>query len=473
VRERVIQCQFAYQRDLWRSRSRSSGIRTVRRAPTRAAALAPITTRWGGQIANAIRSMPWEGVANLEVAVVHLHHGEWSSRERSLDGRVVSIITPMLDDGSGGTSEPERLRANAGLAFIGSYVLGMGFVLEPEEARELIERDPRNEDVLFPYLNGEDLNSRPDQSASRWVINFFDWPLDRESAPDGYEGPVATDYPECLNIVRAKVKPERDLVKRERNRERWWLYAETRPGLYRAISRFEQVLSRSRVADTHCVARVGARHILSERLAVFATDSLAVFSVLSAGTHEIWARRFGSTLRTDMMYSPSDCFETFPFPFPDITRLGHLEETGTAYDAHRRSICLARKLGLTKVYNLFHDPATERDDAFCQKASPPFNDIRHLRSLHVETDRAVLAAYGWTNLDPRHAFYHGRGAGEGVADDDFRFTVHPEARTEILRHLLALNYERAAEEQAILERGEKVTSAFDVFRAEAPRQRQP
>ena len=64
----------------------------------------------------------------------------------------------------------------------------MGFVLEPDEAQRLIDKNPRNKDVLFPYLNGEDLNSRPDQSPSRWVINFFDWPLDRETAPTDTKG---------------------------------------------------------------------------------------------------------------------------------------------------------------------------------------------------------------------------------------------------------------------------------------------
>ena len=64
--------------------------------------------------------------------------------------------------------------------------------------------------MLFRYLNGDDLNSRPDQSASRWVINFFDWPLDRDSAPDDYDGPVAADYPDCVAIVDEKVRPERE-----------------------------------------------------------------------------------------------------------------------------------------------------------------------------------------------------------------------------------------------------------------------
>ena len=112
----------------------------------------------------------------------------------------------------------------------------MGFVLTPEEAQALIDKDSRNRDVLFPYLNGEDLNSRPDQSPSRWVINFFDWPLRRGAkgrwataderqrkswlatgiVPDDYPDPVAADYPDCLAIVEEKVKPERERLRDNR-----------------------------------------------------------------------------------------------------------------------------------------------------------------------------------------------------------------------------------------------------------------
>src|SRR5207247_3899189 len=105
------------------------------------------------------------------------------------------------------------------------------------EAQALIDKDPRNRDVLFPYLNGEDLNTRPDQSPSRRVINFFDWPLDRASAPAGYTGPVATDYPDCLAIIEVKVKPERLANKYSKTaREMWWLYERWRPELYCTIS---------------------------------------------------------------------------------------------------------------------------------------------------------------------------------------------------------------------------------------------
>src|SRR5262249_54483780 len=135
--------------------------------------------------------------ANLEVAHVWVRRGAWKGAF-VLDERCTTGITAFLTPPGTITGNPFRLKANEAKSFQGSIVLGMGFVLKPEEAHSLIEKDARNEDVLFAYLNGEDLNSRPDQSPSRWVINFFDWPIER-----------AMEYPDCFRIVEQRVKPER------------------------------------------------------------------------------------------------------------------------------------------------------------------------------------------------------------------------------------------------------------------------
>ena len=102
----------------------------------------------------------------------------------------------------------------------------------------MITKDPRNKEVLFPYLNGEDLNSRWDCSASRWVINFNDWPIER-----------AKEYPDVFAIIDAKVRPERQrmnpdgsYVLRRPLPQRWWQYAEKRPALRRAIADLNRVL---------------------------------------------------------------------------------------------------------------------------------------------------------------------------------------------------------------------------------------
>ena len=182
------------------------------RATTREVGLDQLTAS-GCTIPRAVPSRPWPGVAALEVAHVWLRRGEWGGI-CCLDDRSKSGITSFLTPPGAVAGKPYRLKANESKSFQGTIVLGMGFVLEPDEALRLIEKDARNRDVLFPYLNGEDLNSRPDQSPSRWVINFFDWPIEE-----------AQQYPDCFRIVEEKVKPERMKNKRKVRRDKWLLAA--------------------------------------------------------------------------------------------------------------------------------------------------------------------------------------------------------------------------------------------------------
>jgi len=139
------------------------------------------------------------------------------------------------------------------------------------EAEALLAQDPQHRDCLFPYLNGEDLNSRPDQSPSRWVINFHDWPLDRSAeecwadaddarrkewlkaghVPADYPGSVAADYPLLLAIVEERVKPQRAESKGANYRDRWWRFAESCPGLCASI----EGMKRGFGASAHCQAQ--------------------------------------------------------------------------------------------------------------------------------------------------------------------------------------------------------------------------
>jgi hypothetical protein len=196
----------------------------------------------GFTIPRAVPSRPWPGTASLEVAHLWLRNGAWPG-PFVLDDQPVPGITSYLTPTSAVTGKPYRLKANEGKSFQGSIVLGMGFVLTPEEAQALIAKDPRNKDVLFPYLNGEDLNSRPDQSPSRWVINFFDWPIEK-----------AMQYPDCFRIVEEKVKPERMKYEPKNAwnkavKQYWWRYGAWRVELAKAIAGLDRVLVRSRVAN--------------------------------------------------------------------------------------------------------------------------------------------------------------------------------------------------------------------------------
>jgi hypothetical protein len=267
-----------------RGQSGLIGTNTVAQGDTREVGLDQLTAD-GVTIRAAVKSAKWPTKSvNLEYAVL------WASRqepagpaERVLDGQAVRAITPALDPAGRVSGNPFRLKANEGIAFQGSIVLGMGFTMSPEDAKRLIEKDPRNREVLFPYINGEDLNQRPDCSAKRWVINFRDWSLER-----------AEEYTDCIEIVRRMVKPERENNNRANYRTYWWRYAEHRPGLYAAIERLGRVLAIARVSKSVAPAAVPTGAVFADQVVVFADDRPALMALSSSALH-YWRRHAPSS----------------------------------------------------------------------------------------------------------------------------------------------------------------------------------
>jgi hypothetical protein len=384
---------------------------TIAQGDTREVGLDHLTAT-GWTITRAVKSRPWPGDANLKVAEVWLHRAAWQGRS-TLDEAAVAGITAALEPRGRVSGPAHRLAANAGRCFQGSNVLGTGFLLTPEEGQRLIDQYPPNAEVLSPYLNGEDLNTSPDQSPSRWVINFFDWPLER-----------AETYPDCMAIVREKVKPFRDRNNRAVRRERWWQFAERAPELHRTIEGLDRVLVIARISKTVAPIFVPTGPVFNEKICVFAYDDDAHFGLLSSVFHYWWVLSNSSTLRADLNYAPTDCFETFPLP--ELTEA--VAKAGGALDMHRRALMVERWEGLTKTYNRVHDPDERAED------------IVELRRLHVELDHAVAVAYGWDDLPMDHDFHDTR---QGV-----RYTLGPATRTELLDRLLELNHQRAAAEAA-------------------------
>jgi len=409
---------------------------TIAQGDTREVGLDQITAN-DSVIYRAVPSTPWPGEASLEVAYVWLRNGSDWAGESNLGNEAVKGITAFLVPSSNIFGTPFRLATNSGRSFTGSLIVGSGFVLSPTEAQSLTTKNSDNKDVLFPYLNGEDLNSRPDQSPSRWVINFHDWPLDRQETADNYKGPVAEDYADCLEIVREKVKPLRDKVNREIYRKRWWQFAERCQGLYEAITGMEKVVVVAATSRTLAFAIVQNGIIFSHMTYVFALDGYSGFALLQSAMHEVWSRKYASSMKGDLRYTPTDCFETFPFP----STIESLENVGQRYHDHRQQTMLSRQEGLTKIYHRFH-ASTEKS-----------MDIQQLREMQIELDQHVITAYGWRDLDLGHGFHQ---TNQGV-----RFTISEAARVEVLDRLLALNHERYAEEEklGLHEKGKKKKGA--------------
>jgi hypothetical protein len=444
-------------------------VNTIAEGDTRQVALEAMLSL-GYVIFAATPNFPWPGAAAVSASAVHTHRGDWRGTY-SLAGSTVSTISAFLS--SAAEWSPKSLRSNANMSFQGSILWGIGFTLSQQDAQTFLALDARNDQVLFPFLSGEDLNGNYEQTTSRWVVNFWDWPLSRslserwlDAAPDrqaywlregqvptDYPMPVAEDFPDVLEIVARQVKPERqrrnekgEFVMRKPLPQRWWHFGEKRPALYHAIGR-GQVFAKKLDVNTHpehslkkvlaftlhskywCVSLVDAGWVYSHALGVVASDSYEVFAILQSNVHAAWAWNFSSSLETRLRYTTSDVFETFPFP----TSGGKsLEQLGRELHERRRELQARHNVGLTDLMNEFHSEPSS------------LSGLNLLRQAQAAVDDEVAKAFGWTDLSLGHDFY-------AVAylpnTDNVRYTIREEVRLEILQRLMKLNRERYLHEQ--------------------------
>ena len=439
---------------------------TIGQGDTRSTGLRWICTH-EGTIYQARKRLKWPGQAAVVVSVVHVAKGEIAG-PFLLDNREVPVITAYLFH-AGGHEDPAHLKANEGKSFEGVKVYGMGFTFDASgsngvatplaEMARLVARDCHNKERIFPYLGGEEVNDSPTHESRRYVIDFEDWPLrrddigvhwqevsqsDREAClhsgivPLDYPGPVAADWPDLLELVERKVKPDRLGDNRENYRRLWWQFGERRPGLRAALRSVQSTFALCRHSPNLGVVRLPAGIIGADSLDFVVLEGWPAFAVLQSRIHEAWARFQGSSIKDDLRYTPTDCFETFPFP-DNLDSDSVLDSAACSYYEFRASLMLRESKGLTEIFNLFNDPECDRAE------------VSTLRQLHDAMDRAVLDAYRWNDVNPHCEFF-----AEFDDDDDdeysrqrrrkYRYRWPDEIRDEVLARLLALNRQRAIEE---------------------------
>ena len=344
-----------------------------------------------------------------------------------LDGTQVGAIYPDLTAGEtkdGDLTKATQLSENANICFMGSSKKG-SFDIPGELARKWLRlpnpNGKPNSDVIRPWSNGLDIARRP---RDMWIIDFGTAISESEAA--FYEAP--------FQYVKEHVKPERDKNNRDSYRRNWWKHAEPRPGMRKLLGEINRYISTPAVTKHRVFHWFSSSILPDQQLLVFTRSDDATFGVLHSRFHELWALRMCTWLGVgnDPRYTPTTCFETFPFPagvladpdpdsrFPAIAeaarRLNELRENWLnppewvdcvpevvpGYPA--RIIARpehAAELKQRTLTNLYNQRPAWLDNA------------------HKALDRAVATAYGWEDY------------AEGLPD------------AEILGRLLALNLERA------------------------------
>ena len=360
-----------------------------------------------GDIFMAVSDQNWVlGGANVHIAIIGFDDG--SDTDRILDGEQVADINSDLSSGSDLT-QAHKLAENAQISFMGDTKVGP-FEISRGVAQQMLARpNPHgkpNSDVVKRWMNGQDINRNP---SDMWIIDFGNDMSEEDAAL----------YEEPFEYVHRHVKPTRDRNKAARLRNRWWLHGRPRVAMRQALSGLPRYIGTSSVSKHRIFAFIDGDVLPDHAIIVFASDDNYFFGVVHSRIHIAWATAIGSQLRESESggrYTPTTCFETFPFPHPT--------------DAQRAAIAAAAQ-NLDRLRNNWLNPAetdllgnpvvpeTERRNRTLTNlynANPAW-----LQNAHTALDHAVAQAYGWQpDLPDRH----------------------------ILANLLALNAHRHAQEQA-------------------------
>ena len=412
--------------------------KTIAEGDTREGGLVALR-RGGATIFAARKRLRWPGRASVIVSTVCISR-RYLAPPYDLDGKAVPTITAfLLPRGSDGA--PRSIDDQGRLFSKGSQIYGQGFLFDDSDSKASplsvlaqVRSDPACAARIFPYIGGEEINSHPSQSPHRWAIYLSDV-KDEQGL---------SRWPALEEIVRSRVKPERDVLPDNPSnrplKKRWWAYQAHRPELYAAMKSMTRVLVGSQVTAHIAFAFQPTDRIFSQKLNVFLFDDEASLAVLQSRIHEGFALVFGSTLGQTMNYSASDCFE--PFPFPDCWRSNvRLAESGRIYDQVRAALMSRNAEGLTDTYNRFHNP-DEMDP-----------EMLRFRELHSAMDRVVLDSYGWNDIRPTCEFILDFEEDEEADASSGRRKKKPwryrwpdDVRDEVLARLLELNAQRAKDQ---------------------------
>ena len=357
-----------------------------------------------------------------------------------LDGNPIVKINSDLTAGDVNITSAVRLKENLGACFMGASKKG-AFDIPSKLARSWLNLPNPNQrgnaEVLRPLWNGLDLTRRP---RDMWVIDFG---TDMSAAE-------AALFERPFESVVEQVKPEREKNNRESYRKLWWRHAEPRPGMRAALQPISRYIATPHVSKHRLLAWLDKSVLPDQMLLATARSDGTTFGILHSRFHELWSLRMCTWLGVgnDPRYTPTTCFETFPFPAhltpkdtadwrgvipADCPVKAVAEKIAAAAETlnARREAWLnppewvdwvitpeEEKAGFPKrpVAKPGHEAEVKkRTLTNLYNARPAWLDL-----AHKELDAAVAEAYGWTDYTPE------------MPDE------------EILRRLLALNLERSA-----------------------------
>ncbi|MGB8368721.1 MAG: class I SAM-dependent DNA methyltransferase [Limisphaerales bacterium] len=257
-----------------------------------------------GDIFFAESSRDWIlGGAAVDVSMIGFDDG--TETEKVLDSKRVTEINANLTS-SADTTEAKTLNSNLNVCFIGSKKAGEFEVADKIAVAWLNNPNPHgrpNSDVLRVWVNGDALIKT---RRSWWIIDAgVKLPLDLMS---GYERP--------FGWILEKVKPERDKNNESRTRNNFWIHKRPGSDMRDAVAPLSRCLAVVRHAKHLIFSWLNPVVLPDDGIYIFARDEDWFMGLMQSRIHRVWALNRGTYLEDRPRYTPTTCFETFPFPRP-------------------------------------------------------------------------------------------------------------------------------------------------------------
>ena len=313
--------------------------------------------------------------ASVHISIICFDDG--SETNRGLDGAKVNNINPDLTSGADLT-RARPLPENAGISFMGDVKAGP-FEISRATAEAMLPRpNPNhrpNSDVIKRWMIGREINQVP---GDMYIIDFGVDMTEEDAAL--YEAP--------FEYVVANVKPSRDSNRDAHFRNYWWLHGRPRVEMRQALAGLPRYIATCQTARHRIFTYIDADVLPDSTVVVFARDDDYFFGILQSRIHLAWASGTGTQLVDRPRYTPTTCFETFPFPEPT-------DEQRAAIAAAAHELNRLRQNWLQPT-DLFGNPALESDQQRRRTLTNLYNQHpTWLANANARLDAAVAAAYHW------------------------------------------------------------------------------
>jgi SAM-dependent methyltransferase len=305
-------------------------------------------------------------------------------KEKSFDltYRDAELINPALSDKTDVTGAFElSCNISPQLVYQGQVPGHEGFVLSPNQAKKLTTINPKNEDVVHPFLIGRDVVTGSGQP-TRYVIDFQNISIAAASA-----------YKEPLKIIQTKVLPSRELAATQgiakdgsarshhtQFLKYWWRHSYDRPELIGKISCLGRYIVCSGVTKRPIFCFVDSDIRPDHAVFAFVLDDDYSFGIIQAQPHWLWFTVKCSKLAERFRYTPPSVWDTFPWPqSPSNADIGAVAEAGRVIRRIRDEHLPKMTGGLRALYRTLELPGKNP-----------------LKDAHAALDDAVMKAYGFS-----------------------------------------------------------------------------